>query len=57
MPFPYNALTNFNPLSKGLLIQNFQPIGNPPPPPGSFFRITDASEIRITDDGDERVTD
>jgi len=40
-----------------VIINYSTPITGAIPPPGTFFRITDASEIRITDTNDMRITD
>lgn len=38
-------------------VQYWDDSGINPPPPGTAVRITDASENRITDDGNIRITD
>lgn len=45
-----------NPLIHSVFVQSFEEQGDFPPPTSSF-RITDASELRVTDDGSKRITD
>ncbi len=57
MPLP-NVFVNglYSPLVYSVFGQGEQG-QNPPPPPESKVRITDAGDDRITDDGDRRITD
>lgn len=52
----YPIGVGYNPLTVSVYVQdtnNSQPI----PPPGSSLRITDALQLRITDNGNNRITD
>ena len=50
--YPFNRVTN--PLADDLYVR-YDEIGNPPSPPGTFFRITEAGDMRVTELGFDRI--
>jgi hypothetical protein len=57
MPYDFPIGLGRNPLVHSLFVQQFDEHGDHPVPPGSSLRITDSSDIRDTDGGDNRITD
>lgn len=58
MPFHnYDISFRNDPLVQSVFVQDFSEHGDHPPPPGSYFRITDISQTRVTDTGLKRITD
>ena len=50
--FPFNRISN--PLADDLYVR-YEEIGTPPAPPGTSFRVTEAGDMRVTEDLLDRI--